>query len=133
MRLEVDSGSMKLKFRGLLSPNAQIAAVFSTLLTLIAIGTVCYRYLEEWSWIDSFYFTVCTVTTVGYGDLVPSSDVSRLFTALYALAGVSLALASLGIVGTSYLTGRQERVLRSMEARRSQKSSKTEAELADQD
>jgi len=53
------------------------------------------------------------VTTVGYGDMVPSSDISRLFTALYALAGVSLALASLGLVGTNYTTSRQERLLRS--------------------
>ena len=112
---------MKLRFGTLLSPNAQLAAVFSTLLTLIAIGTVCYRYLEGWSWIDSFYFTVCTVTTVGYGDLIPSTEVSRLFTAVYALVGVSLALASLGIVGTTYITGRQERMLRAGEARRSAK------------
>ena len=93
--------------------NAQLVAVFSTLLVLIAAGTIVYRYMEGWSWINSFYFTVCTVTTVGYGDLVPSSDISRLFTALYALAGVSLALASLGLVGTSYITNRQERLLHS--------------------
>lgn len=91
--------------------NAQLAAVFSTLLSLIAIGTVVYKYLEGWSWIDSFYFTVCTVTTVGYGDIIPSTDVSRLFTAIYALAGVSLALASLGIVGTTYLANKQAKAL----------------------
>lgn len=92
--------------------NTQLAAVFTTLLVLIAAGTVVYRYLEGWSWLNSFYFTVCTITTVGYGDMVPSSDVSRLFTALYALAGVSLALASLGMVGASFITNRQEQLLR---------------------
>jgi voltage-gated potassium channel len=113
-----DMGFMRLRIGGLFGLNAQLAAVFSTLLTLIAAGTVVYRYLEGWSWIDSFYFTVCTVTTVGYGDLIPSSEISRLFTALYALAGVSLALASLGIVGTTYLTNRQERLLKSSAAKR---------------
>ena len=124
---------MKLRFGTLLSLNAQLAAVFSTLLTLIAIGTVSYRYLEGWSWVDSFYFTVCTVTTVGYGDLVPSTDVSRLFTAIYALAGVSLALASLGIVGTTYITGRQDRMLKASEARRSAKAPQQETELQEKD
>lgn len=108
--------------------NAQLAAVFSTLLSLIAIGTVVYKYLEGWSWIDSFYFTVCTITTVGYGDLIPSTEVSRLFTALYALAGVSLALASLGIVGTTYLTARQERLLRSSEARQHSRAAEEDEE-----
>ncbi len=109
---------MKLKWQGLFGLNAQLAAVFSTLLSLIAVGTVVYKYLEGWSWVDSFYFTVCTVTTVGYGDLIPTTEMSRLFTAIYALAGVSLALASLGIVGTSYITARQEKMLRSSEAKR---------------
>jgi voltage-gated potassium channel len=103
---------MKIAFPKRLGMNTQLAAVFTTLLVLIAAGTVVYRYLEGWSWLNSFYFTVCTITTVGYGDMVPSSDVSRLFTALYALAGVSLALASLGMVGASFITNRQEQLLR---------------------
>jgi voltage-gated potassium channel len=102
---------MKQRISQFFGLNAQLAAVFSTLMTLIAVGTVVYRYLEGWSWIDSFYFTVCTVTTVGYGDIIPSTDVSRLFTAIYALAGVSLALASLGIVGTTYLANKQAKAL----------------------
>ncbi|HUV62045.1 MAG TPA: potassium channel family protein [Thermoplasmata archaeon] len=104
---------MKIKLYLTTGLNAQLVAVLSTLLVLIATGTIAYRYLEGWSWINSFYFTVCTVTTVGYGDIVPSSDISRLFTALYALAGVALALASLGLVGTTYITNRQEKLLRS--------------------
>ena len=103
---------MRFGISRLFGLNAQLAAIFSTMITLIAVGTVVYRYMEEWSWVDSFYFTVCTITTVGYGDLVPTSDMSKVFTAVYALAGVSLALASLGIVGSTYLASRQERLMR---------------------
>ena len=97
--------------------NAKIAVIFTTLMGLIIVGTVAYRYIEGWSWVSSFYFTVCTLTTVGYGDIVPTTEMSRLFTAVYALAGVSLALASLGVLGTSYIT-RQERLLKSRESGR---------------
>jgi hypothetical protein len=54
---------------------------------------------------------VSTLTTVGYGDLVPSSDASRTFTAFFMLAGVTIAIASLGFIGSSYLKNREEAIL----------------------
>jgi hypothetical protein len=58
--------------------------------TLLGIGTVAYRFLEDWSWVDSLYFSTVAVTTVGFGDLAPSSDASKLFTVLYILTGISI-------------------------------------------
>ena len=78
--------------------------------TLIAAGTVSYHYLEDWSWTESFYFTVCTLTTIGYGDLYPTSDTSRLFTAIFALVGVGAAFGSFGALGAMYIK-RGERIL----------------------
>jgi hypothetical protein len=57
---------------------------------LIAIGTVVFSALEDWSIVDSFYFSVVTVTTVGFGDLTPDTDGAKLFTVLYILFGISI-------------------------------------------
>lgn len=84
-------------------PNVQLLVTAAALVSLLAVGTVVYHHIEGWSWSTSFYFTVCTLTTIGYGDVVPTTESSRLFTALFALAGVSIALASFGIIGASYL------------------------------
>ena len=62
-------------------------------LSLIAIATVVYRVAEGWTWVDSVYFSVITVTTVGFGDLTPTSDFTKLFTVAYVLTGVSLVAA----------------------------------------
>lgn len=51
-------------------------------LLVLSMGTVGYRLLEEWSWVDAFYFSAVAVTTVGFGDLAPSTDASKLFTVL---------------------------------------------------
>lgn len=87
--------------------ESQIAAAISAILMLITIGTVSFHYLEDWSFIKSFYFSVITLTTVGYGDLYPTTDASRLFTALYILLGVAVVLASLAIIGSRYLEIRE--------------------------
>lgn len=59
-------------------------------LLLIIIGTVVYSAIEDWSWVDSLYFSVVAVTTVGFGDLSPTTDGSKLFTVLYVLTGVAI-------------------------------------------
>jgi len=59
-------------------------------LGLLAMATVVYRLAEEWSWVDSFYFSAVAVTTVGFGDLSPTTDATKLFTVFYIFMGISL-------------------------------------------
>jgi voltage-gated potassium channel len=35
------------------------------------LGAVGYRLVEGWNWLDSFFMTLITVTTVGYGEVLP--------------------------------------------------------------
>lgn len=58
--------------------------------SLVAGGSAFYRLVEDMSWIDSVYFTVITLTTVGYGDLAPSTAAGKVFTMFYVLVGVGL-------------------------------------------
>jgi len=58
----------------------------------IVLGTVVYHYIEGWSWLDSLYFSVITLTTIGYGDFSPQTDLGKIFTLLYIVVGVSLIL-----------------------------------------
>jgi pimeloyl-ACP methyl ester carboxylesterase len=61
---------------------------------LLVSGTVFYWAAEDWSLIQSLYFSVVTLTTVGYGDLTPTSDYSRIFTIIYILIGVGVLVLS---------------------------------------
>ena len=64
-------------------------------LLVLATGTVVYHYVEDWSWVDSFYFSSVALTTVGFGDLVPTTDASKLFTVFYIFSGISIVGAAL--------------------------------------
>ncbi|MFH1400590.1 MAG: potassium channel family protein [Nanoarchaeota archaeon] len=85
--------------------NKLIAAV-SVAVLLTGFGTGMYVYLEKWTLVDSLYFTTMTLTTVGYGDLVPSHTLSKLFTVFFAFAGVGIFLYSLTIITEYYLRHR---------------------------
>ena len=57
---------------------------------LISAATIFYHIIESWTWVDSFYFSSVAITTVGFGDLSPSTDASKLFTVAYIFSGLSL-------------------------------------------
>ena len=57
---------------------------------VLIVGTVAYHYIEGWSWIDSLYFSAIAGSTVGFGDLVPSTDASKLFTIAYVFLAMSI-------------------------------------------
>lgn len=64
------------------------------LLTAIAIasGTGFYTLVEGLRVVDALYFSVVTLTTVGYGDFAPETDAGKLFTAVYVLVGIGILL-----------------------------------------
>jgi len=66
---------------------------------IILIGTFVYRSVENWGWVDSTYFAVSTLTTVGFGDLHPTHTASRVFTIFYMLIGISIMLYTVTLIG----------------------------------
>lgn len=63
-------------------------AIFAFLI-IVPIGTFGFMWLEGWSFVDSLYVTVITLSTIGYGDLTPEDPYGRLFTIVLAISGLS--------------------------------------------
>lgn len=72
--------------------DPQVRPLFAAVLLLLSAGALFYTLVERWTVIDALYFCVVTLTTVGYGDLAPETDLGKLFTIVYVLAGVGLIL-----------------------------------------
>src|SRR5258707_7368611 len=65
----------------------RIRYALMALAAAILFGTVGFYFIEGWSLADSLYVTVQTLTTVGYGDLPPTSGLGRLFAVVVMLIG----------------------------------------------
>jgi voltage-gated potassium channel len=64
--------------------------LFYWVLGLLILGTLFYTRVEGWRPLDSLYFTVVTLTTVGFGDLAPRTDAGKVFTMVYIVVGIGL-------------------------------------------
>ena len=76
----------------MLKKKSKLAVLFSLALITLLIGTIAYHFLEAWSYLDSLYFSTTTLTTIGYGDLAPTTDISKIFTIVYILTGIGIIL-----------------------------------------
>ncbi|MEE9323041.1 MAG: potassium channel family protein [Candidatus Aenigmarchaeota archaeon] len=76
----------------------RIHYAFIVVVVLLLIGTVYYANVEGWSYVDSFYFSTITLTTIGFGDFVPTTPGAKIFTSIYALLGIGIMLYILSSV-----------------------------------
>jgi len=72
--------------------------VLFVLIILLVIGTLFYHNVEGWRYIDSLYFTVVTMTTIGYGDFTPQTDIGKIFTIFFIFSGISVAFYTISLV-----------------------------------
>ena len=72
-----------------------------TFILIILVGAYAYSNVEGWNGLDSLYFVVVTVTTIGYGDLVPQTNAGKIFTMFFSFIGISAAFYFVSIIGAT--------------------------------
>jgi voltage-gated potassium channel len=79
-------------------PIRKIGKGFGILLVVLAFGTAGYMLIEKWSFLDSLYMTVITITTVGYREMGPMSPAGMVFTIFVVFSGMGLIIYILGAI-----------------------------------
>ncbi len=83
------------------------------LITLVTIftGTWFYYQFEPTitTWGDAYYFTVITLTTIGYGDFSPTIPLTKFFTTVYVFIGLGIIAGLIGLVGEAVIKDANQR------------------------
>ncbi|HRV76438.1 MAG: two pore domain potassium channel family protein [Candidatus Nomurabacteria bacterium] len=68
----------------------QFRIILAVSIVYIIAGSYFYHLFEDWRWLDSIYFSVVSLTTVGYGDVSPVTDGGKIFTMFYLIFGIAI-------------------------------------------
>lgn len=88
--------------------GAKALTLLGMLVLIIAGGTVFFRHVEGWSWLDSYFFTVVTLSTVGYGELVPATAMGKIGTTVFILVGLGIFAVAIQQFGAFAVKKREE-------------------------
>lgn len=59
-------------------------------LFVLTAGATFFHFVEDLGWLDAFYFSTITLTTVGYGDITPQTNAGKLFDIFYIILGIGI-------------------------------------------
>ncbi|MEC3862106.1 potassium channel family protein [Mesobacterium sp. TK19101] len=82
----------------------------ATLVLIILSGTLYFAWVEGWSHLDSYFFTVVTLSTVGYGNLVPATAAGKIGTTIFIFLGLGVFVAAVQQFGAFAMRKREEHV-----------------------
>ncbi|MEM9143503.1 MAG: potassium channel protein [Bacteroidota bacterium] len=69
---------------------------------VLVFGILGYRYISDYSWIDAFYMTIITVTTVGFSEVRPMGIYGKVFTVVLIVSSVFIFAFGLSVI-TEYI------------------------------
>ena len=77
-----------------------------TLLVMVLLfGVLGYRFLSDYTWIDAFYMTIITVTTVGFSEVRPLDAEAKIFTVILIVTSVFIFAFAISVI-TEYVLSR---------------------------
>ncbi len=89
----------------------QWARLLAWLFLIILVSVVGIIYLEGYSFLDALWFTIVSLTAIGYGDIVPVTQAGKIFTMIVILFGIGFVLYVLGTGFAVIVEGRLSEVL----------------------
>eukprot|EP00747_Dinoflagellata_sp_TGD_P167798 gnl/TRDRNA2_/TRDRNA2_192918_c0_seq1.p1 gnl/TRDRNA2_/TRDRNA2_192918_c0~~gnl/TRDRNA2_/TRDRNA2_192918_c0_seq1.p1 ORF type:complete len:291 (-),score=59.20 gnl/TRDRNA2_/TRDRNA2_192918_c0_seq1:52-924(-) len=77
----------------------QMFILWCLLLMFLFGGALVYAYvLEPWSYLESLYFCWVTLATIGFGDFLPSTNESKMFSIFYIILGLGICASFIAVL-----------------------------------
>ncbi len=98
-------GRFIVRIATLLWRKDEVRGLLSVVFLTVLAGTWFYFRFEPsiTTWMDAYYFTVITLTTIGYGDFSPTIPLTKVFTTIYVFVGLGIIAGMIGMVGEAII------------------------------
>ena len=90
--------------------DKRLGQLMGALVLIVSSGTLFFRLVEKWTWLDSYFFTVVTLSTVGYGNLVPETALGKIGTTVLIFTGLGVFALAIQEMGQSALRRRRKKL-----------------------
>lgn len=84
---------------------------FFIILLICFIGVLGYRVIEGYSFIESLYFTIITISTVGYQEVRPLTSEGKYFTIFMIIISIGTFAYAIGVISSYLIDGEFRRHL----------------------
>lgn len=92
----------KSRLNHLFSAIRQLWTAMSILVLAISVGTIGYRLIEGIPWFDAYYMSLVTLSTVGFGEVVPLSHTGRVFTSFLIIFNIGFFAYAISTITTIF-------------------------------
>ena len=96
-RLPKKEAVLSSRYRTILKTVTRLRWAMALIFLSLLLGMLGFRVLEHYTWLDAYYMSVITLSTVGFGEIHPLGQGGRVFTSV-------LILFNLGLLGYSVST-----------------------------
>ncbi|MEZ7885872.1 MAG: voltage-gated potassium channel [Flavobacteriales bacterium] len=85
--------------------SSRILIAVLAIITLITGGTIGFVLIENYGWLDAFFMTIITMSTVGYEEVKPLGPEGKIFTSILIIFSFSTFAYAISVITTYFVTG----------------------------
>merc|ERR1719333_812505 len=84
------------------SESKQAAMLVSLFAVFLLLGSLVFHVLEGWTYLEALYFSFTTLTTIGFGDYLPSTIPSKIFAIFYIILGLGNCASIIAVLTVNF-------------------------------
>ncbi|MGB5646670.1 potassium channel family protein [Muriicola sp.] len=85
--------------------RSKIYLAIALMVAVLTVGVFGFRFISNYNWLDAFYMTIITVSTVGFAEVRPLDAHAKIFTALLIVSSVIIFSFAISVI-TEYILSR---------------------------